>query len=800
MKAPALLGLAATGDIGRDTPILPFVAPAQPEIRVASKAEARELEIEAQALARLASKCRQLERGGTTRRPPMTHGGSLNASDYSSLAESWITPEMAEQAGICRLDEQEARASLGINSNRSGSYAGVAFPYTRPGSTLVNELRIRRDDPDLELRPDGSKKERGKYMGPPGRGNRLYFVPETPEATLKDVSLPVIFTEGEKKALALALLAEHEAETPRFVPIGIPGVWGWRGTVGTDAGPNGERRNVKGPLPDFDLVEWEGRVVYILFDNDVHRNEKVRAARSALAQELRRRGTRVKLVDLPESDQKVGVDDYLASEGPAATLDLIANAADAGDEIELSRLASLSPIEYDRARADAAKRLGVRTSALDREVELRRREAGEHKDQASGTTVELPEPEPWPTEVHGPTLAQAMRETVRCYLYLSQEAAIALVLWALHSHAHEAARISPILAVTSPVFGCGKTTVLTLLGTLCPRVLTASNITAAALFRAVERWSPTLLVDEADTFLKGNDDLRGVINSGHNKAAAYVIRTAGDDHEPRRFRTWAPKAIALIGKLQPTLASRSIEIRMQRLAPGESVEELRGDRLDQFDPLCRQACRWVHDNLTALREADPAIPAGLGGRAADNWRPLLAIADAVGDEWPELAREAAVALTVSDDQQPANIQLLLDIHDVFNQLKTDRVSSMELATRLGDMEDRPWPEWRNGKPLTTRQLAAQLKPFGVGPRSIRTEDQTPKGYLLESFNDAFARYIPDRSATPPQAPVHRGLGENRSATEESGVADRKCVKPLQTGACGGVADRQGGSPTVKEVI
>jgi hypothetical protein len=91
---------------------------------------------------------------------------------------------------------------------------------------------------------------------------------------------------------------------------------------------------------------------------------------------------------------------------------------------------------------------------------------------------------------------------------------------------------------------------LTVLGALVPKPLPASNITPAALFRAVEHFSPTLLVDEADTFLYGErEELRGVLNSGHTRALAYVVRTVGDEHEPRKFSTWAPKALALIGKL-----------------------------------------------------------------------------------------------------------------------------------------------------------------------------------------------------------------------------------------------------------
>ena len=101
-------------------------------------------------------------------------------------------------------------------------------------------------------------------------------------------------------------------------------------------------------------------------------------------------------------------------------------------------------------------------------------------------------------------------------------------------------------------------------------------MTAAALFRAVEQFRPTLLVDEADTFLRDRDDLRGVLNSGHLRASAVVVRTVGDEHEARLFSTWAPKAVALIGTLPDTLADRSIILSMRRpVDPAELPEAWR---------------------------------------------------------------------------------------------------------------------------------------------------------------------------------------------------------------------------------
>jgi putative DNA primase/helicase len=155
-----------------------------------------------------------------------------------------------------------------------------------------------------------------------------------------------------------------------------------------------------------------------------------------------------------------------------------------------------------------------------------------------------------------------------------------------------------------------------------------------------------------------NDELRGVLNSGHARDNAFTVRTVGDDHEPRRFSTWAATAIALISELHATLASRSIHIEMRRVGLGETVEPLRLDKASHLPPLARKAALWAADNLDALRGADPAMPQGFSNRRADNWRPLLAIADRAAGHWPQRARKAALKLDRPDAGQTAALMLL----------------------------------------------------------------------------------------------------------------------------------------------
>src|SRR5262249_41580941 len=157
-----------------------------------------------------------------------------------------------------------------VGRNGAGDYAGIVFPYIWPGETGPREYRLRRDHPDLEYDPSGKPKERAKYLTAPGRGNLLYLVPGTEPSWLNDAGLPVVIAEDEKKPLALWDLAHQglgdAAERPQWLPIGLSGVWNWRGTIGKTTGPDGSRRDVKGAIPDLARIAWKRRKVTILFD------------------------------------------------------------------------------------------------------------------------------------------------------------------------------------------------------------------------------------------------------------------------------------------------------------------------------------------------------------------------------------------------------------------------------------------------------------------------------------------------------------------------------------------------------
>jgi uncharacterized protein (DUF927 family) len=245
-------------------------------------------------------------------------GICLTQSDFGNLNRSWITPELALGAGLRRVESAEGAKVVGRNG--ATDYAGIIFPYVWPGVEGIREYRLRLDRPPLEAKPDGTLKEQQKYLSPPGARSMLYFGPGTPPELLLNVGVPVAITEGEKKTLALCRLAIHETSEPRFLPIGLSGVWNWRGRIGKANGPNGDRRDVKGPIPDLARIAWAARKVFIVFDSNVAENESVSAARNALGRYLAGLGAQVHFVAVPKQDGINGVDDWLAADGPEPVL------------------------------------------------------------------------------------------------------------------------------------------------------------------------------------------------------------------------------------------------------------------------------------------------------------------------------------------------------------------------------------------------------------------------------------------------------------------------------------------------
>lgn len=214
------------------------------------------------------------------------------------------------------------------------------------------------------------------------------------------------------------------------------------------------------------------------------------------------------------------------------------------DAETITRLAALSLLEYSRVRKGEAERLGARVTDFDAEVKRAREGAkvdlGAALPAGKGQGLNVVEAAPWPDPIDLNEVLNELVTEINRYAVLSVHADTAIALWIAHTYVYDAGDISPFLFLTSPEKRCGKSTVLILLLGLVKRPMVASNISPSSIFRVIEACRPTLLIDEADTFFNENEELRGVMNSGHTKLLAYVIRTVdigGGVFEPRQFST-----------------------------------------------------------------------------------------------------------------------------------------------------------------------------------------------------------------------------------------------------------------------
>lgn len=429
------------------------------------------------------------------------------------------------------------------------------------------------------------------------------------------------------------------------------------------------------------------------------------------------------------------------------------------EAIVIAELAAMSPIAYDRERRAAAEKLGVTVQALDAEVRAARARQAPAADGAP-----FADPVAWPEPVQLAALLDEILTFILLHVVLALQQAVAAALWAVHTYLPDSSEVSPLLLVNAPEKACAKTLLQSLLARICRRPLLAANVSVSALFRAVERWRPTLFIDEADYLFRDNPELIGLVNAGHGRDGFVLRSVATDDgFEPRAFSVFCPKSIAGIAlerHLADATMSRGIVINMRRKLPHEKVERLRGADSAAIERIRRKLARFALDHAAQVRDARPRLPNELSDRAQDNWAPLLAIAELAGPEWFERATAAALKLSgASETQASIGGQLLADVRRIFDGRRGDKISTADLLEALCEDDEQPWATYNRGKSMSPRQLAKRLADYGIKSKTVRLgPSKTPKGYERSQFDDAFARYLPPPEQQRPShnAPQSRG--------------------------------------------
>lgn len=356
------------------------------------------------------------------------------------------------------------------------------------------------------------------------------------------------------------------------------------------------------------------------------------------------------------------------------------------------------------------------------------------------------------THTHEPTQLEALTyEAITAVQHVfdtyvvfpSEEARDSVVLWTLHTWVYREFETTPRLSIRSTEYGSGKSLVLEIIAELGLNPLMAINLTPGVMWRTLDGGNVTILYDEVDTIFgkrgssTSHQERRAIINAGH-RANGKVPRCVGAE-DVKNFHVFAPMALAGVGRLPESIATRSVEIVMRRRRAGDpEVKPFRlkfaRDALNRAKRLCE---RWADKAAFELRLSMPELPESIDNRKADVWEPLIAIADLAGEQWAQRSREAAVVLTKEASEEPPSIgvQLLTHLRTIFAD--HDSRWTHELLGELHTMEDSPWTP-RN---LTPRTLAKLMGEYGIEPVMIRRGDRTARGYYRDDFTQPWSWYV-----------------------------------------------------------
>lgn len=348
----------------------------------------------------------------------------------------------------------------------------------------------------------------------------------------------------------------------------------------------------------------------------------------------------------------------------------------------------------------------------------------------------------WPESMEGAAILNAVSLSFSTHMALPPGAADALALWIAHTHCVRAFLHSPRLCFSSPEKGCGKTVGLDMVTCLVPRPIYTESPTEAALCRAIHKFGPTIILDEYDNWLKSDRKLVSVLNAGH-KCGAMRMRSSGSG-ELHFYSVFGAVALGGIGPLPETLADRAIIIPLLRAKPGEIKQRFDLRSANKEFALQERLARWINDVRDQIQCCRPSMPDGANNRCADNWRPLVGIAEVAGGDWGRRATDAFHDLNGSSgcSRSPAS-ELLADIRRIFQTRQVYKLASSDLASELSAMEGRSWAGLgQKHQNISAHQVAFLLRPYGITPRTIRLAAGTAKGYNLLDFTDAFQRFCP----------------------------------------------------------
>jgi len=609
-----------------------------------------------------------------------------------------------------------------------------------------------------------------RYYQCGGTPPRLY-IPPPARAALADASVPLVMTEGEKKAL--------KASQEGLVSVAVGGLWNWQA-----AGR---------PIADLDRIDWVERETVIAPDSDVWTRPDLLQPVFALGKELEGRGAKVAVLKLPpvRDGAKAGLDDYLCARSLEAFSALprlpLKHAAfsrtsawwrgwakrkeegdEAGSEATaldlLERAASVRVVHPAQDVIDGVLWYGVpvdgalvaitsarqayRADRLPEGIALRHTDPG-------ASTVSRDLAVLWLTAGESGSIARtldALAEFFLRYVVLAdRRTARWVAAWAVGTWCYRAFRVFPYLSIRSAEKRCGKSRLLGLLARVC---FNASPVTAhpteAQLYRSAARTGGVQLLDEVET-LRGDkerfDALITVLNVGFERGGVVTrLEKRGERFMEEPYEVYAPRVLAGIAGLKDTLEDRALPLFMLRRRRSEPVARLSRTTEAEAQALrqaCGLACLTQIERVLGAYDDAPGLleREGIDDRAVDLWSPLVAVT-CVADledqgtrsrELLDVARELS-AVREADADAGTTARLV----EALDTIQAGYGGTITPADLLEALRARSGWDWVK----STRRLAGLLNPLGITRRQLWDGKRRWWGYVLdvEQLKDLQARY------------------------------------------------------------
>jgi hypothetical protein len=362
------------------------------------------------------------------------------------------------------------------------------------------------------------------------------------------------------------------------------------------------------------------------------------------------------------------------------------------------------------------------------------------------------------------TLLDDIQNFVRKYVAISEFYERLVCYYILFSWIYDCFNVLPYLRVLGD-YGTGKSRFLQVIGSLCYRPIFCSGAaTTSPIFRLIEKFKGTLIVDEGD-FRDSDEHARliKIFNQGYMKGFPVIINEPiGNRYEPRSYDVYSPKILATRNEFKDkALESRCITEIMDGNLRDDIPIILPNSFWEEALSLRNKLLMWRFENWKP-REVDLSLTdRTIEPRLAQVTLPLLSVIadETLKHEFRQFVRDFN-RRTILERGESLEAEVLCAVCQLFDQaIDKDAITMKAIAEKVNE-------EREDGEQIKPRKVG-----HIVGKKLKLDKDGGKKGHYVmlteknqETLKRLKRRYGVDNEETLP-IPQQRSQCPQRSPEE-----------------------------------